>query len=103
MSLLGVPNFGVEVAKYLEREQHRRTAVSEWQPIETAPKDGRWVLVYGGKSVHDPQDGSRAFECKCDTVIQAFQNLSGEWEGMADGWTYRPTHWMPLPPPPEEK
>jgi len=29
MSLLGVPNFGVELAKHLDREQHRRTAVSD--------------------------------------------------------------------------
>lgn len=74
--------------------------MSEWQPIETAPKDGRWVLIYGGKSIHDPQDGSRTFECICDTVIQAFLNSSGKWEGMVDGWTYTPTHWRPLPPPP---
>lgn len=103
MSLLGVPNFGVELAKHLDRELRRRTAVSEWKKIETAPKDGRWVLIYGGKSIHDPRDGSRTFECICDTVIQAFLNPSGKWEGMVDGWTYTPTHWHPLPPPPEVK
>jgi len=76
--------------------------VGEWFPIETAPKDGRWVLVYGGRSVHDRKDGlSGRFECDCRTVVMACWIPNGEWEGMADNWTHYPTHWMPLPPPPE--
>lgn len=76
--------------------------MSEWQAIETAPKDGRWVLIYGGKAVHDTHDGlSDRFECDINCVILAFMNLSGIWEGDADNWTYTPTHWMPLPPPPK--
>jgi len=103
MSLLGVPNFGVEVAKYLEREQHRRAAVSEWQPISTAPDDGRWVLIYGGKSRWSLEDGTPPFECDCNTVVMGCRNINGVWEGMADNWTHTPTHWAALPPPPEVK
>jgi hypothetical protein len=64
--------------------------MSEWKPIESAPKDGTEVLLaYPGGIVK-----------------------SGKWtlfggyyeEHWADGERPRfgadPTHWMPLPPPP---
>lgn len=51
----------------------------DWQPIETAPRDGARILVSDGKSVTE-----------------------GYWRR---GWwipaTILPTHWMPLPPPPQ--
>lgn len=58
-----------------------------WQPIETAPKDGEYILVYAGR-----------------VTVAWFSD--GEWlDGMNhDGYeheTHSPTHWMPLPPPPE--
>lgn len=60
-----------------------------WQPIETAPKDGADVLVYG--------EGS-----------YAVASWNGEeWRDMGDiGWAgmygdgNQPTHWMPLPEAP---
>lgn len=73
----------------------------EWQPIETAPKDGTQILtvvagwqpgIYqwlafeegGGRWTPDP-------EC-----FLAEEHLR-EW---LDGTTYEPTHWMPLPTSP---
>lgn len=59
-----------------------------WQPIETAPKDGAWALVYA--------DG--AINC---TFVQQGK--------LPDDWTLPRapnvipelvTHWMPLPAPP---
>jgi hypothetical protein len=60
----------------------------EWQPIETAPKDGSFVLVTSEKWFGD-----------CDVAGWHF----GMWRISADpeSCPIYPTHWMPLPPPPE--
>lgn len=72
-------------------EQER---VTTWQPIETAPKDGTFVLLL-------EEDG--------DPVIGAFVDFKGkEPSGYHNGWfdnisgqyEITPTHWMPLPDPP---
>lgn len=63
--------------------------MSEWQPIETAPKDGTEVLVaarYG------------------DSVAYSVAHFDGEeWRDMGDiGWAgmyeddNQPTHWMKI-------
>ena len=58
-----------------------------WQPIETAPKDGAAVLIFGH-----------------ETCVVAEWN-GAAWRDMGDiGWggfyaDVMPTHWMPLPPP----
>lgn len=67
---------------------------SQWQPIETAPKDGTPVLcVVAG------------FQ---PAVAEYHENI-GWWYGDDDyppedwlicGDPYEPTHWMPLPPDP---
>lgn len=49
----------------------------DWQPIETAPKDGTPVLTWDGA------------EC----MVLAYYD-----DGTPD--YYQPTHWMPLPHPP---
>ena len=62
---------------------------ARWQPIETAPKDATCVLLYDG-------DGTDPTVCF--------------WHAI-QGWTVRwdhepfeaPTHWQPLPSPPESK
>ena len=64
-------------------------AVSDWREIETAPKDGREVLVYD-ETFH--------------TIEIAGWHVDDYDEG---GWqtgdfgTCEPTHWMPLPEPPQ--
>lgn len=68
--------------------------MSEWKPIDTAPKDGTHVLVY------------RSLLGKSDCIVEAWwkADVFGDMCWGANGWTYPdfspPTHWMPLPAPP---
>ena len=76
-----------------EYEMDEPTVMTNWQPIETAPKDGiflGWVPTYfQGKGGHA-------------LVIWS----QGEWWD-DKGWTLTSvgtpvfTHWMPLPEPPQ--
>jgi hypothetical protein len=65
-----------------------------WQPIETAPKDGTLILLANIEDIHDPW------------VVCGQWNKGAGWynqfacAGNGD-CKIRPTHWMPLPPPPE--
>jgi hypothetical protein len=104
--------------------------VSEWQPIETAPRDGTQVLVYfdsasdpyqepGGVRLTDYAahaeggdflDGTGV--CVAEWVPSWFEAedeygtgywLPGWWFAVFNGdtdYVVAPTHWMPLPSPP---
>lgn len=59
--------------------------MSDWQPIETAPKDGTVI----------------------DLWSRDFGRLTDEWWDIEDQcWALsgiaRPTHWMPIPEPPND-
>lgn len=68
----------------------------DWQPIETAPKDGTPILIF-----YEELYGMRRYSIRCWD--------RGDWataqEGWVDEWRQirpneKPTHWMPLPEPP---
>lgn len=67
--------------------------MSDWQPIETAPKDGQFIAFARGAS-GSPMDVFYG-------VAEWVEKKSG---GFVEGWFWnyaiRPTHWMPLPEPP---
>ncbi len=72
-----------------------------WQPIETAPRDGRPVSL---RIEH------RWARYSADPVADGWVvEVVGRWiDHNRGGWTWhglsgRPTHWMPLPEPPETK
>lgn len=98
-----------------------RDAPVGWRPIETAPRDGAEILLYApacefqGRPVaervtfgHWMQHEGGTIECR---------DADGRWIGQDDdegfeGWMswdggftaeHPPTHWMPLPEPPEPR
>ena len=78
--------------------------MTDWQPIETAPRDGTWILLTGG-SIEYSWDGDSQ---PAAVVGQYAIALTTErWQfAWYDGGYYGeyvdPTHWMPLPEPPGE-
>jgi len=67
----------------------------KWQPIETAPKDGTWVLLY--------KRGEKRAKNKYLYRIGHWGkgNYSfGKLRWIGPSGKFNPTHWMPLPKPP---
>jgi len=59
-----------------------------WQPIESAPTDGRNVLVFC------PRASDHGYK-----RIRLTWRKDGKWQG-ANNTLWPPTHWRPLPAPP---
>lgn len=66
--------------------------MAEWQPIETAPKDGTSILVWPYWSDEKP----------AQVQWRDMKRTPGRWEISTSYFCYgaNPTHWMPLPEPP---
>jgi hypothetical protein len=63
--------------------------IVEWQPIETAPKDGTRILLFR-------QD----YE---ETIAVCYYSENWNfWKIVLGNFWANPTHWMPLPPPTKE-
>lgn len=71
--------------------------MSEWQPIETAPRDGTEILGW----------------CEIGVVVVSWneqrfhKNPKPYWDSNRQSVTWmreycQPTHWQPLPQPPKE-
>jgi hypothetical protein len=59
----------------------------KWQPIETAPKDGRQILC--------------AYRFHPDYDVLRWDSEYGDWSTNG-GESFNPAWWMPLPEPPNE-
>ena len=86
--------FALEDAKAdiatLAAELSRLSALVAWQDIETAPKGNGTILIGWGE--YRERDG--------------FSPAFMRWYDSVNGWSvnampFYPTHWQPLPPPPE--
>ena len=88
--------------KYVEIDGKRvweKPDSNGWMPVETAPKDGTPILlsgVYMWETYEQfSQDG---------IVVGCFNDAYKDWiivTSGPDACTVRPTHWMPLPDPPQ--
>lgn len=73
--------------------------MSEWQPIDTSPKDGTRILAW---CVHDNAKWAREqdrSDWQGPVVASWIEHNGGGW--MWHGLAGRFTHWMPLPEPPK--
>jgi hypothetical protein len=70
-------------------------SVNNWRPIETAPKDGSDIILCW-------QDGIAAPRFAVGHNLGAGRRwqTTHEWLHNKESW---PTHWTPLPAPPESK
>ena len=98
----------------------------KWQPIETAPKDGTTFLALNhdrevwaakidkyGRALFRTNALSepRRYEIvrhNGEELLREDKQYAKDNEHWASNWTiwtrgyeFKPTHWMPLPPPPE--
>jgi hypothetical protein len=73
-------------------------AESPWRPITTAPKDGTAILIWPAQSA---LTGST--ECMIISYVVRWHDWKEAWiEASGEEYdTFHPTHWMPLPEPPE--
>lgn len=72
----------MNMIRALALEVHELDA--QWRPMETAPNDGTRVLAFSAVR----------------GAINICQSVDGKWFD-DDGCYASPTHWMPLPKPPE--
>jgi len=97
--------------------------MSEWRPIETAPKDGTIVLLWLAEDIDryyiagsraprltigfygssDPDYNPQEQWCSVEAKEEMW-GMGGELTGPmmeTEFISVRPTHWMPLPEPPQ--
>lgn len=78
--------------------------MNNWKTIETAPKDGTWVMLCGGTTEEhfSEETISRVVSAQWTTYLNWSDGLRyGRWQfAWFDGGYYgayrSPTHWMPL-------
>jgi hypothetical protein len=64
-------------------------ALVEWQPIVSAPKDGETTMLLWDAENETMEMGFRPTDCPDDAAVDLM------------GTACYPTHWMPLPAPPQ--
>lgn len=79
--------------------------MTDWQPIETAPKDGSAISVIGGEYI---SEAANKKPLNFPLTVQYAPDGGGYsgclWSHAIDhyyGIGCCPTHWMPLPKPPQ--
>lgn len=73
--------------------------MTQWQPIETLPKDWKRILVFGVKTGELSGEAEHPDIWLCENEIGngTFCIVGCDYYG---AWVYNPTQWMPVSPPP---
>lgn len=91
----GMVSISADKLRRAADEIKRLRKLTEWQPIETAPKDGTEIL--GGWSYMYPGDKAPTTGVE---IIHWNNKAWQDWEGSSHPELYK--HWQPLPTPPTE-
>jgi hypothetical protein len=70
--------------------------MSEWKPIESAPRDGTKIIVFVPDAKYHEQVGEASWLDSYEEWRWANNSCSCCWGEMAG----KPVMWQPLPPPP---
>lgn len=77
--------------------------MSDWMPIDTAPKDGTTILIFGAYSSDwDDYSESKKIGIMCAAWKYDESIHEGYWTPMPENRyvsDVQPIHWMPLPAP----
>lgn len=90
-----------DLSPYQKHLRSRPSGDGGWQPIETAPKDGRSILCYAPGAEIPAQmqwvvfEGEARWADDPETFCE-----DSHWREYWTSVRYEPTHWQPLPEPP---
>lgn len=85
--------------------------MTEWRPIETAPKDGTKIVIWNKRYAFCPIAAWHNSESDDEADGWSFDDWNSPCGSVADGFVgynedieagLMPTHWMPLPEPPRQ-
>jgi hypothetical protein len=71
--------------------------MSDWQPIETAPRDGTPILAWGTLHAVGWNDGEAP---SIQIAVYGYANCDCWYAPAMGGW--KPSRWMPIPDPPKD-
>lgn len=94
----------------LDAWQARASMQPDWKPIETAPKNGRTLLLgyfnslgnwrtVRGQWMSQEYIDEYSYSDWCDAE-PGWYEIAEEADEPPNSWWIEPTHWMPIPPPP---
>lgn len=93
-------------AEELIKPHEEVARLREWQPIETAPKDGVRVLVFVRTQFRQNAPGYFITDAYCDDGDKWMTKSGGDsvescgYKSNEGDYICTATHWMPLPNPP---
>lgn len=78
--------------------------MTQWKPIETAPKDGTRIIICGVGIMKHPTIAYWRQVMGNNKKSGPYLKREGWFDGRADYWHSAPsTHWMPAPTIPEKQ